>query len=326
MIFVMVVLGGATRLTRSGLSIAEWRLVEGTLPPLGQSQWQELFDRYRETPEYKGVNAGMDLAGFKEIFWLEYLHRLWGRVIFFFSFVPLLWYLGKRTARAGIDKHLLWRLALVPPLVALNGVLGWLMVKSGLVDIPRVSPYRLAAHLGLAISIYGYIVWLALGLLYPTPQNPASPALRRFGIGITALVFVTILAGAFVAGTHAGFAFNTFPLMNGRIVPEGALALQPWWVNFFENIALVQFNHRLLAYSVLIAVGVYWWRARHAALAPQARIAAHLLPLAAIAQIALGITTLLLVVPVSLGTAHQAGALVVFTVSLYLNHALRERT
>src|SRR3989344_48874 len=176
MIFFMVVLGGTTRLTRSGLSIVEGRLLEGTLPPLGEAHWLELFDKYKLTPEYRKVNVGMDLTGFKEIFWLEYLHRLWGRLIFFAALIPLLWFLWRKQ----IEQPLVRRMVAVPLLVAANGVLGWLMVASGLVDIPRVSPYRLTAHLGLAIAIYGYVLWLALGLLYPA-QGKVEWTRRRRG-------------------------------------------------------------------------------------------------------------------------------------------------
>src|SRR3990167_6289777 len=220
MIFFMVVLGGTTRLTRSGLSIVEWRLLEGTLPPLSDAHWQELFDKYRLTPEYRKVNVGMDLAGFKEIFWLEYLHRLWGRLIFFASLVPLLWFLW----RGRIEKRLIPRMVAVPLLVALNGVLGWFMVASGLIDLPRVSPYRLTAHLGLAVAIYAYILWLALNLISERAPVNTPPGLRRFAHAVTGLVFLMILSGGFVAGTKAGFAFNTFPWMNGRFFPEGMYA------------------------------------------------------------------------------------------------------
>lgn len=319
MIFLMVVLGGTTRLTRSGLSIVEWRLFEGTLPPLTEAHWQELFDLYKQTPEYQKINIGMDLAGFEKIFWLEYLHRLWGRLIFFVALVPLLWFLWR--GRAG--KKLIPRLVAVPLLVALNGVLGWFMVASGLVDIPRVSPYRLTAHLGLAVAIYAYILWLALNLVHERPPGNIPPGLRRFGHAVVALVFLMILSGGFVAGTKAGFAFNTFPLMNGRFFPEGLYAMQPFWANLFENIATVQFNHRLLAYLLCIVIPLFWWQAMRAGLAPAVRWRAQLLLGWLVVQVGLGIATLVYVVPVSLGAAHQAGALVLFSLALYTLHGLR---
>lgn len=320
LIFIMVVLGGTTRLTRSGLSIVEWRLLEGTLPPLSEAHWQELFDLYKQTPEYQKINVGMDLTGFKEIFWLEYLHRLWGRLIFFAALVPLLWYLW----RGGIEKRLVPRVVAVPLLVALNGVLGWFMVASGLVDIPRVSPYRLTAHLGLAVAIYAYVLWLALGLLSGRAGNEEiSPRLRRFAHVMTVMVFFMILTGGFVAGTKAGFAFNTFPLMNGRFFPEGMFALQPWWVNLFENIATVQFDHRLLAYILCIVIPVFWWAVMRANVSARARRAAHFLLGWLAVQVLLGVATLVHVTPVPLAAAHQAGALVLFSFAIYSLHSLR---
>lgn len=318
MIFAMVVLGGTTRLTRSGLSIVEWRLLEGTLPPLTEAHWVELFEKYKLTPEYLKVNVGMDLAGFKEIFWLEYLHRLWGRLIFFVALVPLAWFLWRKQ----VEKPLVRRLVAVPLLVAANGVLGWLMVASGLVDIPRVSPYRLTAHLGFAVAIYGYVLWLALGLLSAAPDKPAPVTLRRNGTAIATLVYFMILTGGFVAGTKAGYAFNTWPLMNGRFVPEGVFGMEPWWVNLFENVATVQFDHRLVAYLLLLAIPAYWWRARRVGLAPHAKTTLHLLLAMLALQVGLGIATLVHTVPVWLGALHQAGALALFTFALATRHTL----
>ena len=319
MIFLMVVLGGTTRLTRSGLSIVEWRLFEGTLPPLTEAHWQELFELYKKTPEYQKINVGMNLAGFEKIFWLEYLHRLWGRLIFFVALVPLLWFLW----RGHIEKKLIPRMVAVPLLVALNGVLGWFMVASGLVDLPRVSPYRLTAHLGLAVAIYAYILWMTLNLVMERTPAGATPGLRRFAHSVTGLVFLMILSGGFVAGTKAGFAFNTFPWMNGRFFPEGMYAMQPFWINLFENIATVQFNHRLLAYLLCLVIPLFWWKLLRAGMSYRARQAAHLLLGWLVVQVALGIATLVHVTPVSLGAAHQAGALVLFSLALYSLHTLR---
>ncbi len=318
MIFAMVVLGGTTRLTRSGLSIVEWRLLQGTLPPLTEAHWVEQFEKYKLTPEYLKVNVGMDLAGFKEIFWLEYLHRLWGRLIFFVALVPLLWFLWRKQ----VEKPLVRRLVAVPLLVAANGVLGWLMVASGLVDMPRVSPYRLTAHLGFAIAIYGYVLWLALNLLTVPPEKPTPPPLRRNGTIVAALVYFMILTGGFVAGTKAGYAFNTWPLMNGRFVPEGIFGMEPWWVNLFENVATVQFDHRLVAYLLLLAIPAFWWQARRIGLPSRARTWLHWLLAMLAVQVGLGIATLIYIVPVPLGALHQAGALLLFTFALAARHAL----
>jgi len=320
LVFAMVVLGGVTRLTHSGLSIVEWKPLVGTIPPLTHADWLELFEKYKLTPEYQKVNVGMDLAGFQGIFWLEYFHRLLGRLIGLAFLLPFVYFL----ARKQIERTLAPKLWLLFALGAAQGLLGWLMVASGLVDMPRVSPYRLTAHLGLAILIYAATLWVALGLLAPKPQAAESVAtLRRFGVAVTALVFFMILTGGFVAGTHAGFAFNDWPTMHGRLVPEGLYALDPWWVNLFENIATVQFNHRLVAYLLCLVIPAYWLVARRHQLSAPTRSLFHLLLAMLAVQITLGITTLIYVVPVSLAAAHQGGALVLLTLALLLNHRLR---
>jgi len=320
LIFAMVVLGGVTRLTRSGLSIVEWQPLMGAIPPLTEAQWLALFEKYKLTPEYQKVNVGMDLAGFQGIFWLEYFHRLLGRLIGLAFLLPFVYFLVRRQ----IERALAPKLWLLFALGAAQGLLGWLMVASGLVDVPRVSPYRLTAHLGLAILIYAATLWVALGLLSPKSQAAESIApLRRFGLAVTALVFFMILTGGFVAGTHAGFAFNDWPFMHGRLVPEGLVALDPWWANLFENIATVQFNHRLVAYLLCLVIPAYWFVARRHRLAARTRSLFHLLLAMLAVQVALGITTLVYVVPVPLAAAHQAGALALLSVALILNHRLR---
>lgn len=320
LVFAMVVVGGVTRLTRSGLSIVEWEPIVGAIPPLTQEQWDGAFERYKQTPEYQKVNAGMDLDGFKTIFYVEWFHRLLGRLIGFVFLLPFLYFL----IRKRIERRLAPRLAAIFVLGGLQGALGWYMVRSGLVDVPRVSPYRLTAHLGLAVAIYALILWTALSLLAPRPAAASAlRPLRRAAVGLAALIYVMLLSGGFVAGTRAGFAFNTFPLMNGRFLPEGMYALTPWWTNLFENIATVQFNHRLIAYLLAAAIPSFWFVARHFNLPARARLAAHLLLAALAAQISLGIATLINVVPVPLAAAHQAGALLLFTIALYLVHELR---
>lgn len=320
LIFIMVVLGGVTRLTRSGLSIVEWQPLLGAIPPLTHADWLALFEKYKLTPEYRHVNTDMDLAGFQGIFWLEYFHRLLGRLIGVAFALPFVYFLLRRK----IDRALAPRLWLLFALGAAQGLLGWLMVASGLVDIPRVSPYRLTAHLGLAILIYAAMLWVALGLLAPTDRAAESPpGLRRFGKVVTALVFLMILSGGFVAGTHAGYTFNDWPFMHGRLVPSGLWALDPWWVNLFENLATVQFNHRLLGYLLCLVIPVYWFAARPHPLSARTRMLFHLLLGMLAVQVTLGITTLIHVVPVSLGAAHQTGALLLLTLALLLNHALR---
>jgi len=320
-IFAMVVLGGVTRLTHSGLSIVEWDPIVGAIPPLTQTQWEETFDQYKQTPEYRDINAGMSLPAFKGIFYVEWAHRLLGRLIGVVFLLPFLYFLVRRQLKR----------ALVPKLVTmfvlggLQGALGWYMVKSGLIDIPRVSPYRLTAHLGFAVLIYAYIFWTALGLLYPRESLPTPRELRRFGTAVAALIFLMMLSGGFVAGNKAGLAFNTFPLMNGRFFPAGMYAMQPWWTNLFENIATVQFNHRLIAYLLCLVIPAFWLTAMRSALPARTRRGVHLLLGWLAVQVTLGITTLLFVVPVPLAAAHQAGALVLFSIALFVRHALRAR-
>jgi cytochrome c oxidase assembly protein subunit 15 len=316
-VFAMVVVGGVTRLTHSGLSIVEWQPIVGTVPPLTDAQWNETFKKYQQTPEYQKVNVGMSLDAFQSIFYVEWAHRVLGRLTFFISLIPL----GLAFLANGMDPKLKWKLAAVPVLIALQGALGWLMVASGLVDIPRVSPYRLTAHLGLAVAIYAYAFWLALSLAAGN-ASASAPKLVRLSKTVAVLIFVMILTGGFVAGTRAGFAYNTFPLMNGQWFPVGMFAQEPWWVNFFENGGTVQFIHRLMAYVVIAHALMLGWRLRRASHSAPLRWGNRWLLAALVLQVTLGITTLLWVVPVGLAAAHQGGALLLFTASLYLAHRL----
>jgi cytochrome c oxidase assembly protein subunit 15 len=322
LVFAMVVLGGVTRLTRSGLSIVEWQPIVGTLPPLTSADWQELFLKYQQTPEYRKVNPGMSLEGFKGIFWLEYFHRLLGRLIGVAFFAPLLYFLCRRA----LTRPLAVKLGGIFLLGALQGALGWYMVASGLVDDPRVSHYRLTAHLVLAFAIYAAMLWIALDLLVPAPARAAATGrlgrLRRLAWAVTGLVIAMVVTGGLVAGIRAGYAYNTFPLMNGRWVPPEIFAIEPWYLNFFNNMATVQFDHRLGAWLLAVAVPWLWYEAGRAQLPARARLLTHFLLAALALQIALGISTLLLAVPVALAAAHQAGALAVFTAALAVNHAL----
>jgi cytochrome c oxidase assembly protein subunit 15 len=319
MIFAMVVIGGITRLTESGLSMVEWRPLIGWLPPLGEAAWQEVFAKYQETPQFQKTNADMDLAGFKTIFWWEYIHRVWGRLIGVVFALPFLWFL----IRGRVDRGLVPRLVFMLVLGGLQGGLGWYMVKSGLVDRPEVSQYRLAAHLGFAVVIYAYVLWVALGLLV---GRGAGNGRSAWALALSALVFVTILSGAFVAGLDAGLAYNTFPLMGGRLVPEAYLEFEPAWINVFENVAAVQFDHRVLAVVTLIATLLFWLGVRRSGIAGRAAALANAMGLVALAQFGLGIATLLMFVPVSVATAHQAGALTLFTLALWLAFELRHES
>jgi len=325
LIFAMVVLGGVTRLTESGLSIVEWKPVVGVLPPLSQTAWLAEFSSYKQFPEYQKLNLGMSLAEFKQIFWFEWAHRLLGRVIGVVYLVPFLYFVIRRRVNARLGL----RLGVIFVLGGLQGVLGWYMVASGLVDHPEVSAYRLAAHLGLAVVIYGYIIWTAMGLLAPRAQGPQREGryrvLRMLMPVFVLLVFVTLLSGAFVAGTDSGLGYNTFPLMDGRIVPPDLFIMSPLWRNFFENMPLVQLNHRLLAeLTILSGLGlVILGQTRRIPLA--ARRVLLVVGVSLLVQLALGISTLLLFVPVPVAAAHQAGALLVLTAALWSCHELYRR-
>src|SRR6267378_2759834 len=318
LVFAMVVVGGVTRLTHSGLSIVEWQPIVGTLPPLDEAAWLEAFGKYKQTPEYRLVNPRMNLEGFKSIFWWEYVHRLLGRLIGAAFLLPLLWF----ALRGRIARALAWKFAAIFGLGALQGALGWYMVQSGLVDNPRVSQFRLTAHLGIAFLIYAAMLWIAFDLLFAR-AGPVSRRLRGFALALAVLVFVMVLSGGLVAGTRAGLAYNTFPLMNGRVVPPEIFSLDPWYLNFSSNIATVQFDHRLIAWLLAFLVPWFWLRARRAPVPRRARLAADLLLAVLALQITLGIATLLLAVPVPLAAAHQAGALLVFSAAIFVVHSLR---
>lgn len=320
-IFGMIVLGGLTRLTGSGLSMVEWKPLMGIIPPLSEEQWLETFEKYKQFPEYQKVNRGMDLAGFKEIFAFEYAHRVLGRligVIFFLPFV-FFWWSGR------IPRRQMPKLIGLFVLGGMQGLLGWFMVKSGLVDFPRVSQYRLVAHLGLAVIIYSAMIWVALDFLYPGRQadSHSGAGLKRFAWGISGLLFVMILSGGLVSGIHAGFAYNTFPLMDGRFFPLGLYGLDPAWTSIFEDITTVQFNHRMIAYTLVILIVSFFVIALRTGVSGRARAGSYALLTMLVVQVSLGISTLLFIVPVPLAAAHQGGAILLLTASLYLSHSLK---
>lgn len=326
LVFAMVVVGGVTRLTDSGLSIVEWQPIVGTMPPLSESDWDELLEKYRETPQYQQVNKGMTLDEFKGIFWWEYFHRLLGRAIGLVFFVPFVYFL----VRKQIDRPLGWKLTGIFVLGGLQGLMGWYMVMSGLVDDVRVSQYRLTAHLGLAFIIFAALFWVATGLLSTRTaerndqrEKHSPKSLHRFSVVLTFFIFIMVLSGGLVAGIRAGLAYNTFPLMNGHFIPPEIFLLEPWYRNFFENMATVQFDHRLIAWLLAILIPVFWFRARKYQLSSSASLACHLLLIMLVIQISLGIATLLQAVPIPLAAAHQGGAVLLFAAALWVNRELQ---
>jgi len=316
MVYVMVLIGGFTRLTYSGLSIVEWKPLTGWLPPLTAEQWEAAFADYRRFPEYREINAGMTLDEFRTIFLIEYFHRLWGRLIGVVFLVPFVFFF----ARGWIDSRLLPKLLFMFILGGLQGALGWYMVKSGLVDEPDVSAYRLTAHLALAVAILGYMLWVAMELLgaHGGAAAPGGAAgRRRSAWGMVGLIFLTIVSGGLVAGNNAGFAYNTFPTMDGEWIPGALFALEPFMINFFEDVTTVQFEHRLLALATVTGVLVIWVWTRRAGMHRRARLAVNIMALTVLIQATLGIATLLLIVPLPLALLHQGGAVALFGSALW---------
>ena len=313
MVAAMVLVGGATRLTESGLSITEWRPVLGVLPPFGEAQWLAEFEKYKEIPQYRLANRGMSLDDFKVIYWWEWGHRLLGRLIGLAFAVPLLafWLAGR------IDRALAPRLLGLLALGAAQGLLGWYMVMSGLVDRVSVSQYRLAAHLTLAVAIFVGLLWVALGIGRERVRATVTGA-GRMALALLGLVLVQIAAGGFVAGLRAGMGYNTWPLIDGALIPAGLGVMEPWWRNLFENALTVQFAHRTLAYGLVVAalvnVAMAWGRSS------DLRASAILLAAAVLGQSAIGIATLISQVPIGLALAHQAGGLMVAAAAVWHLH------
>ncbi len=314
MVFGMVMLGGATRLTDSGLSITEWKPLIGMIPPLDDRDWQEVFQKYQQTPEYSRVNEGMSLAAFKRIFWWEWSHRFLGRLVGFVLVLPWLFF----TLAGKIPRALQPRLLIMLLLGGLQGFLGWYMVKSGLVDRVDVSQYRLAIHLLMAALIFWYILWVALGLQGERRFQPVLPLQSHdvvmAGV-LTVLLLIQIGFGALVAGLHAGLSHNTWPLMDGQFIPDGLGLLDPKIINLFENVMTVQFDHRMMAYLIALLVVLHSFLVIRKSDGVIRSSASGLL-LLVLFQIALGIAVLLLVVPFSLALAHQALAFITFAFAI----------
>lgn len=317
-IYLQVIIGGITRLTGSGLSITEWKVVTGTLPPLSEQAWQTEFDKYRQTPQYEKLNKGMTLAEFKYIFFWEWLHRLWGRVGFMFILAVFGFMLLKKRLNLTYTKRFL----LFMFLYICQGLLGWIMVKSGLVDMPWVSHYRLTAHLLLAIVLFAYTLWFVSDLLIPPGNEVAHHSLRQFTHLLIGLLVIQIIFGGFMSGLRAAMFYPSFPDMNGEFIPQNLFATKPFLLNFTENIATIQFTHRTLAYVLFVLIIAYWNQARRLQTGNVAfGYAVNLLPVALLVQFALGITVLLLSnrgIPVGFGVAHQAVGLLLLSAVLFI--------
>jgi cytochrome c oxidase assembly protein subunit 15 len=322
LIAIMVLVGGATRLTESGLSIVEWKPVTGTLPPLSQDQWTAAFDGYKTIPQYRELNAGMSLAEFKTIFWWEWSHRLLGRVIGIAYLLPFLWFLWRGVLSTDVRR----RLWLIFGLGALQGAVGWWMVASGLSQRIEVSQYRLATHLVLALLIFAGIVW-TLRRLASRPSLVASSRLKITGVALVVLTFVQLYLGALVAGLRAGKVYNTWPDIDGALIPSAARLFfeEPWWRNLFDNSLTVQFEHRMTAYALFALAVLHALDAVRSRAAPAVVNGAFWLAAAITLQATLGILTLLNQVPTSLALAHQAVAIAVLTLAIFQAERLAAR-
>lgn len=321
-IFGMIILGGVTRLTHSGLSMVDWNPIMGVIPPLSEVDWMQTFTRYQSFPEYQKVNAGMSLEEFKSIFYFEYFHRVLGRLIGLLFLLPCLYF----WFRGAIRKPMRPQMVIMFVLGGLQGLLGWYMVKSGLVNDPQVSQYRLTAHLISAVIIYCYILWVAFGLLTISSERVVGNTARkmyRYSVVMTLLVIFMIITGGFVAGTKAGFSYNTFPLMAGQFIPDNMYVLQPFWLNWFENVTAVQFNHRMIAYILVLLVPLYCFAIRRLRITRRSGFAAHLLLGMLVIQVSLGVATILLHVPVTIAATHQGGAIVLLTLVLFITREIK---
>ena len=316
MVFIMVFIGGLTRLTQSGLSIVEWNVFSGIIPPINTNDWIALFDKYKEFPEYKLVNINLSLKEFKFIFWMEYFHRIWGRLIFLLFLIPLIIFLIKKYIPKKLEKHFFT----IGILILFQGFVGWYMVKSGLVDNPDVSHYRLAIHLLIAFIIYGYMLLLTLTINDLINKKKRIVQNKNFfflNILLILLVLITVFSGAMVAGLNAGLVYNTFPLMGENFIPDEIFNLNPIYLNLFENPVTVQFDHRFLGITNFILILTIWFYARKNSLSEKIKIKINFLLFAVILQIGLGIATLLSYVTLPIALAHQLGALFVYSISIW---------
>lgn len=320
LIFLMVIIGGITRLTNSGLSMVDWNPIMGFIPPMSDLSWNEAFDKYKQYPEYQLVNYHFTLDEFKSIFFWEYFHRLIGRVIGVVFLLPFIYFL----IRKQLSKKLILQCLILFGMGGLQGFIGWWMVKSGLVKDPDVSHFRLAIHLITAFLTFAYTFWVALGLMYEDKKTLDFKTLRailHFIFGVTVL---QIIYGAFVAGLNAGFVMNTFPKMGDQWINDSVTALSPTWLNFVEGIGGVQFIHRYLAYLVVGLIIYFVVRSRKYELSVRQKKSTNILLYAVLFQFLLGVFTLILSVPVWLGVLHQLGAFLLLTAIVFSMHAYKK--
>lgn len=320
LVFVMVVVGGITRLTHSGLSMVEWHLFMGSIPPLTQADWVETFEKYQQFPEFKELNYQFTVEDFKSIFWWEYIHRMIGRLLGLVFLIPFLYFLiTKQLSKALIKKCLIMFC-----MGGFQGFLGWFMVKSGLVSEPHVSHFRLATHLTFAFLTFGFVFWVLLDLYYEKETIFADyPAIRKLGYALFPLVVLQIVYGAFVAGLRAGTVYNTFPKMGSDWIAEGVTAMSPLYENFINGLAGVQFIHRYVAYAIVVLIITIWWKAIKKPIQQSQQFAARGLLYVVVLQFTLGVFTLLYSVPVTLGVLHQAGAFLLLAATLFLMHRFK---
>lgn len=318
---IMILVGGATRLTNAGLSITEWRPVSGAMPPMNDAAWLSEFEKYKQIPEFNAENPDMEISGFKFIYFMEWSHRQLGRFIGVMYLLPFLIFLGLGKIERG--KGL--RFFSILLLIGIQGAIGWWMVSSGLKDRVDVSQYRLATHLGMAFVILALLFWTWRDHSEGWPIKDVAPKLKTRTTLLFLLVFLQIIAGAFVAGTHAGLSYNTWPLMDGGLVPSGYFAMNPWWANMFENVASIQFNHRMLGYAVLIMGLWAWGSAKRQRETNVIRPASWLMG-AILVQVVLGIVTLLKSVDLPFALAHQAGSIFVFLFAIWTLRNARTRS
>ena len=321
LIFLMVVIGGITRLTESGLSMVDWNLFMGMVPPLSEQDWIETFNQYKQYPEYQKVNFNFSLTEFKSIFFWEYLHRLIGRLLGLVFIIPFLYFLIKKK----LSKSLIRECLLILFMGGFQGFLGWWMVKSGLVDNPDVSHYRLAVHLIAAFLTFAYTFWVALKLMYNNEEKENIPFMRKGLIALLILTIVQIVYGAFVAGLNAGFVMNTWPKMGDQWIADSVTAIEPLWVNFVDGIGGVQFIHRYLAFIVVGLVLYLLLKANKFNLNKRQQNSLKWLLIVVFIQFMLGIFTLLYAVPIALGVAHQVGAFLLLGVIVFALSSFRQK-